>query len=481
MRRILTILCIFLLLAIPAGSMLSLSSQLGQHADDVKITETTVFGDRSEAGGITVDLWTEYRDASFWNTHVVTGEAMETVTTFYPSSPFEEETTSLKVPKFGITLRDSIGYDYGDGVIPGTQNGLNDAFDALAAEILPGESKEKKITLADYMEYYALQVDITVPSDDLLGYDEILATSRVIKDEKAASSWLSNLEPGSDQYVAQQFQEFFRIPVLQTEKIKIGLDKNRSGEIGGTSYGNDESEMANLYSQFDIMTEDAIYFTFRGHGTAGTLYDFSQVPGGYGIYKLPYSRADGVDASQLSMVYSLDPTIEILAMELSPDQSDILLHTLESGTYRMTVIDLDTMTAKQYIETLHDMEFTYAWDSWQGDDFMVIQYSDRLMVFSITGDGSYQLDFAAQLPESDDEGWRWPDASDVMIYDGERLVVAGELLGTDVRDAFCLTVYNRDGIAYHGAYKTSFNPEEVDSYSWSCNLLYENPLRLSWN
>lgn len=144
MRRILTILCIFLLIAIPAGSMLSLSSQLSQYADDVKITETTVFGDRSAAGGITVDLWTEYRDASFWNTHVVTGEAMETVTTFYPSSPFEKETTSLKVPKFGITLRDSIGYDYGDGVIPGTQNGLNDAFDALAAEILPGESKEKK-------------------------------------------------------------------------------------------------------------------------------------------------------------------------------------------------------------------------------------------------------------------------------------------------------------------------------------------------
>ena len=485
MGRILTFVCIFLLLAVPAGSIFFLSSGISQYSDDVTITETTIFGNPAAADGITVDLWSTFWEDSYWNTRVTTGDTLKTETAFYPSSPFEEDPEYYykKMPEFGITIRDSIGYDYGDEVLPGTQNGVNDAFDELAEEILPGDSREKKISLADYMEYYALQVEITIPSDNHLGYEEILATSRVIEDEKAAADWLAELEPDSDQYIAQQLQDFFKIPVLPTEKTKIGLDKGPSGEIAGLSYGNAESEIAALWSRCNAVTDDAVYFSLRGHGTEGTLLDFSHVPGGYGIYMLPYSKTDGLKMDHLSMVYPLNPEIELLAMELNSDRTALLLHTSEDGIYVMTVINLQTMETQQRIEVLSVTESTTwrSWSSWSGKDFLTVQYGENLMVFSVNGNGVYNLDFTAQLPEPSD-GWRWPQNEDVMIYDGKRLVVSGPLQGTHTDgDTFCLTIYTSQGIEYHGTYHTGFNPLSADSYQWYCRLLYDNPLTISWN
>ena len=445
MRRIMTIVCIFLLLAVPAGSMYFLSSQVGQYSEDVTITETTILGDVSEAEGITVDLWSEYWDNSYWNTRLITGNPLKTETTFYPSNPFAEDPEYYykKLPEFGITIRDSIGCDYGEEVLPGTQNGVNEAFDALAEEILPGESKERTIKLADYMDYYALQVEITIPDDALWRYDEILATSRIIEDEKAAAAWMSELEPDSDQHVAQQIQEFFKIPVLETEKVKIGLEKDSYNAVSGVSYGNADSETANLWSRYYVITDDAIYFTFQGRGTAGTLLDFSQVPGGYGIYRLPYSMEEGVKADQLSTVCPLNQSAEILAMELNSDQSALHLHTFENGTYVMTVLGLRTMETEQRIEVSNVRESPSAsWNSWNGENFLAVQYADQLMVFSISEEGSYSLDFTVQLPEPSDN-WRWPESEDVMIYDGRRLAAAGPLnVQNELDDTFCLTICN---------------------------------------
>ena len=91
MGRILTFVCIFLLLAVPAGSIFFLSSGISQYSDDVTITETTIFGDQSAADGITVDLWSTFWEDSYWNTRVTTGDELKVETTFYPSSPFEED------------------------------------------------------------------------------------------------------------------------------------------------------------------------------------------------------------------------------------------------------------------------------------------------------------------------------------------------------------------------------------------------------
>ena len=483
MRRILTVICILLLLAVPVELLAVLSSQISQYSDDVVITQTTIFGDSSAADGITIDLWSDYWENAYWNTRFSTDDMRNAETVFYPSNPFEdsENYIYIKYPEPGITIRDSIGCDYGDEIPPGTQNGVNDAFDALAEDILPGESRTETIRLADYMEYYALQVEITIPRDTALGYTEILATSRVIENEKAAAEWLSELEPGSSQYVAQQFQEFFRIPVLPAEKINIGLEKNSYGEIDGVSYENAESETASLYSRYHVVTEDAIYFTFQSHGTDGTPLDFSQVPGGYGIYCLPYSKADGLRADQLAMVYQLNPANEILAMELNTDQSSLLLHTLENGTYVMTVIEPDTMTVKQRIEAADFPENSYEWSSWTGDNFLAVLYTDCMLVFSVDADGTYKLDFIVSLPETS-ENWRWPEPEDVMIYDGQKLAAAGPLNSSKhLTDTFGLTIYSSQGINYHGTYKTGFNPADVENYRLYCNLRLENPLTVNWN
>ena len=58
--------------------------------------------------------------------------------------------------------------------------------------------------------------------------------------------------------------------------------------------------------------KDAVYFAFTpALGSGGQLADFSQVPGGYGIYRLALSGNQGGDfqaqLDSLELVYPLDP------------------------------------------------------------------------------------------------------------------------------------------------------------------------------
>ena len=58
--------------------------------------------------------------------------------------------------------------------------------------------------------------------------------------------------------------------------------------------------------------------------------DLSLIPGGYGIYKLPYDRERDVFLSgELEMVYALDPALHYVDMHLSPDGQKLLLEREE--------------------------------------------------------------------------------------------------------------------------------------------------------
>lgn len=102
-----------------------------------------------------------------------------------------------------------------------------------------------------------------------------------------ASRWVSNTEPGTETYVILGFRDFFKIPVIADEQVEISVSKGAGGR--GISYGlkSTDSDSFSIRSE-SALTDDACYFTFTTRTVYGDIVDTNLIPGGYGIYRLPY-------------------------------------------------------------------------------------------------------------------------------------------------------------------------------------------------
>ena len=51
------------------------------------------------------------------------------------------------------------------------------------------------------------------------------------------------------------------------------------------------------------LTEDGCYFWFSNRTQNGRTVDTSRIPGGYGVYRLPYGRVDTDEPYKLSLIH----------------------------------------------------------------------------------------------------------------------------------------------------------------------------------
>lgn len=489
------------LVIISTCSIFYIGNSISSASDDVEYSSEVIYGNASAAEGVSADFWIEFNYNSYWNVNCNFGTDTETSSKFYPTSPFGEDSDSYvhyKDADYKINL--DTGYyselyvDNSDISIPGECNVLGEAIEDLAAEILPGETKSKDIYLKDYFDFYRLRVQAKVPYNDLLGYHSIHECGHLFSSEAAAESWLASLDPDSDQAIAQQLQSFFRIPVLPEDKLMITVTRGQNGAVADSSFGLPvtEHESAELDSGFCVMTDEAFYFTFQGHGSKGTCFDFSYVPGGYGIYRIPYSADSGLDASQISMVYGLDPAVQILEMDYDADSDLILLQyaTTEKyvldqiyvpdlvagaaagGAAETCVVNLDNVTSEELLDSFN-------WTCIESENQLLARLKNQLILLTKNSDGMYDVEFDILLPDEDGSNYAWPYDYDVISYDGEKLVcVSNAHVGysklhkeTDPA-AFSLAVYDKSGIAYYGIYASNFNNHtDCDrDCQYRCNL-----------
>ena len=105
---------------------------------------------------------------------------------------------------------------------------------------------------------------------------------------------------------------------------------------GGSSVGMSSTEQGDSFDFYtqSVATDDAFYFFFSNRTQLGNLVDTSRVPGGYGVYRLPYGwvdtdepykgQADGwhnydVFADQLECIYAVGPEITLSYLAGSGD------------------------------------------------------------------------------------------------------------------------------------------------------------------
>ena len=457
MRKSLTVLLVLFILSVV--TLIFAHGWVNKAQDAVTIDETVLYGDKAAAEGLRIDCNTHCDSHLFWNTAYTVGEkpVIETVFDFSQarrSAAYVREYRGLMIDGSfsGYGMSSPGGIDMEDRSAP-----VRD----VASRTEPGEKHTELVYFKDYYDYYPIGVDIDMPGGGLAGADAAQAI----------------------------FADYFKIPVWPEHKLIITVEKDAAGKARSihTSSVEDHDVYLDMRS---VLTDTGCFFTLAIRTTTGLLLDTSRIPGGYGVYYLPFNEtgdAPNTFMNQLSTVYPVDETAaEIISLQTTVDKSRLLLVTKEDGAYMLTVIDAVTMEQLQKMK-LFDVTEDMSFDTiYTYDDYIVPYASNgQFLVMTENNKGVYETQISAELGEAKSLRYS-PSLSDpVMDFDGRRLVVSNFQTTVDyhysnVTCSFYLAVFDQTGLIYYGQYDHSLDKSPGMDYSGNCLPADQNPLSVAW-
>ncbi|MCF0121344.1 MAG: hypothetical protein HUJ65_06870, partial [Oscillospiraceae bacterium] len=303
--------------------------------EKVSYEESVFYGDRSAADGVTISLKTNYNHNLFWDSDIRFSNGDYSCETEYAfsASTLDEEAQTGNLGVFLWTSHEIIS------------DGFTDTIEKHLEGMKPGEEDEFELRLADFYDYYPITGRINLPESFQWFSPEIAAEDTVVGDV--------------GQYNGKKLSEFFRIPVFEGEYYTVSVKKDRESAGSYQSYtsGHGVSAASDCFEfrTSGVCTEDACYFWFPNRTNYGIKIDTGMIPGGYGIYILPYGYVDeenyhgldsyeGIDVNvdELRVFYPIDENVCIKALGKSGDNKELILHTVEDGKYYVNIIDART-------------------------------------------------------------------------------------------------------------------------------------------
>lgn len=479
MRKVTIIMCIILILTL--GGTCFAAVKIYDSRDEVTLTEMTAWGNKNSIQDLTMQMNIMYKDRLRWKTMVPMGKAEEAVT----------EYTSSITPVYADLDRDGgLSMDLSidtsmiqDNILQGNLGGITKAYVELADTIGANEEAEKEIYLKDYIDYYRYTVQLDIPGTDI--YRNASWTNKTVKQEQ-------------EKYAIEKLNDFFKIPVLEGERHSIFVGKNEQGNIYHTGSGSGESDYYYMWT-FNAIAENDLYFTFDTHSWNGVVVDTSLIPGGYGIYCLPFDgslegseeNADRIsaDVDGLKMVYSLDPQIDVMHLHLNDNKDKLILHAEESGKYVVTVIEVSTMNTLQKIEVM-DWDKDYGYQIYEEDNFFVnmvhkTQEEGKIeaVVFTENKNAECEIAFISEIQNKNIPSF---NTSNMYLgFDGTRLAMSGfledEEQGYRETCNLFLAVCDASGMQYYGEYRNSLETGyNLGRYSYHCHRDGLEPIVLKW-
>ncbi len=499
--------------------------QILAEKDQVIITENILFGDKSVADGVTLNLHNHYESQIFWDTTYVIGEnpRVDTVYTFH------QYKQSMWLHRWygNIYFNDDM-YSFGwDEATVEPPEGLEIAVQELKDTIGASETGTKTVLLKDYIDYYNFSVSFQTPYDHVSGEERFHyelsardlraelyhAEERVGKNYSYSEEALEHLR--KELTWIESFQKFFRIPVLENDAYMISMKKDENGDVvgygmssanGGLGSGDidipDFMDREN-YDSFQFNTyyfvgDGDVYLTFNTRSYNQAVVDTSQIPGGYGIYHFPYDlEKEEIYPEQLQMVYALDPNLEVVDLTRDARGENLLLFTIEDTDLYMSVIDIETMTLVDKISISEYREDVYGMDYYvlEEDYVVILTYSD-VIVFSIDENGTYTKEIEvsrepldAFLSEEEKYWFELLQYDTVYDWDGEALLFANNMYNINgyTGTNFYVGVMDANGLQYFATYDTSLQSTislDENGY-WDDNYPHvrpvdENPIQVQW-
>jgi len=465
----------------------------------VVYTEKVLYGDPSAAHGLNIDLRVHYKYHLLWQSHLDFDQNRFHASTNYMFSQDESRENPPHDHK-GVFLQDGLRLSM-EISKEGEPTGIRKALDELLSETEPGTTKKQTIRLADYYVYYPIMVHIELPG--------LLYTHYPPADSSRIDIYSSR-----ENYAVKTMQDFFRIPVLDNHYMDIEASKVSGGNSAQTS-GIGRSERGDSFSMntAGVTGEYACYFWFSNRTRNDNLVDTSLIPGGYGIYKLPYGYVDymkhvaesgetyeytgpDVFVDELSVFYPVDVETRILHLGVNQKKTRLLLHTAEDDKYIVTIIDIKNGEALQRL-VVSDYDYSEDWyEVDDGDGFTFIRLGNKRICVVSEGPGeNYEISINSELAgvelEDDYLPWNWYNRC--MAFDGERLAISGSSFLTFIDDknmrgsncGFFVAIYTADGLQYYGIYESSL--DRANYHTANIRLTYNirpvdyDPVRVSWD
>ena len=469
----------------------------GQMAD-CRITEKTIVGDAAAAAGLSASFGMGLQNQLYWRNVFTYGGADDSAdvqeTAFSRKNPFPADKKG-PVPYVRLTgymtsgnALDDILTDPAEGD-PIRQELLaqvrQEFFTAGAAErvqeikrALPADGETTQdLKLKDIFRYYPIEGDLTGTS--------IWAAS------------LDNAVYASEDSVklGQDLNHFLRIPIPETESSGFEVIKYPEGSLNFNYYQGKEN-CSQQEDHFDFhsiacSTPDAVYFTFNTHTDDGDVVDTSLIPGGYGIYRLPYDREKEIFLSEkLEMVYALDPKKQYTDIYASPDGAKLFLVSqaarlaavgVKEVQATAEIIDVRTMQCDRREEIVCSADTALGYDA---GDYLIFRGRSELCLYTYQ-DGSYKKELMLA-----DVDFRKPALQNLFYdnrcrtaYDGKRLSILGEA-DFDIEDddntmwlwetagTVEVAVLDASGLVYYGTLRSNMQDFcNVEEYrAWEDNV-----------
>jgi len=458
MRRTLTL--FFLVLVLTLGSFGVVSALLIGQEDQVRFSETVTYGDPAVADDLILHQSLNFDNRLFWEIDYDLGNPplSEARFTCFPV----EQPRIGNIVYSGLSLESTAFSNRANEAIESStpsENPANRAFQELFEQTAPGQEKTALIRTADYYDYYPIWVFI-----DHANLNVTFETGL----------YYTHAE-GEAKESRMAIVDFFRIPVLEEEMTEISIARSEDGSIWSTSSGGATGDSYQLWT-WSVNSEDSCYCIVNPKSVQGQVMDFSQIPGGYGIYRLyigpeePEENRyypDQVVLEPVEMVFPLDPQHDTLHFTLSYSGEELLLLTNEDESVWLTVISLDDHTPLQRLELSGNSDWGQLIVR---EDLILADLGDRYELLLDTGDGSYYHEMTARpqwYGPTDLGSYGLGGVDSGIIWDGTQLAVSTRLWiqdGLYSRNCgFTLSVFDREKLLYQSYGLNSLGGEPYQS------------------
>lgn len=330
MKRSLAILLCLLVIGSAAAGGFSLS--LIDSADELEFTEEIIYGDPKELEGLnvrftsSVSRFLDYypRLGSFyWTTEGSFDEGRIIAET---KQEYSNKTPSFSIPE-NVFVR----------TYPVYSGALRLVYPGLIEKIREGHSEELEEGKA---------VSIEMPLKDIFMQYPIEIT---LQSKFSRSAFEGSSADRVQNAVAFQKKadEYFKFPIAEDITASLMLTKTGIARIETLSGNNFEKGME-IRTFGSFSTGDKLYFFFEAQVPGvlkGTRYDYSMVPGGYGVYSVSIHYDDNVliaDVESLSTLCSFGDETSIEAFSSSKDGSIIYVFAEENDEHKVYAVDAKT-------------------------------------------------------------------------------------------------------------------------------------------
>ena len=244
--------------------------------------------------------------------------------------------------------------------------------------------------------------------------------------------------------------EYFKIRSLEEERVVLRKDSSWSrddytGEYTEYEYYMFETQHGEDYYDpeiYSVSTDSALYFVFNNRSHSGQIMDFSDTPGGYGIWRISFSPEQGESCvaktpegvkyydlyqyGEVEQFLALDTRKNVLNLTMDENMNTLFLLSETDGVYEVTVIDIRSgkVLAEVSLGKLDATEYS-SFYSFGGADFGAV-YEPETRCLSLVREktaGEWTME-RIQMQEDNPFDATYRNRSYLrMACDGERLAV----------------------------------------------------------